>query len=184
AEPGRHFHGVHQRHADDARVEVHRRAHVFRIQRQVMNATGGKLYRLRLATGQCFALHDFSFLSTRTVAIAFATSVPSSFFASASTKLMLRPSFITRASAQSVAPLPAPMNEVLMLMVITPTDSGCSVRAAVHSATSSSDMMTPPCTVPRLLVRCGSTGNERRAVPLSSVSVRILRCERKGMRFW
>ena len=99
AEPGRHLHGVHQRHADDARVEVHRRAHVFRIQRQVMNATGGKLYRLRLATGQCFALHDFSFLSTRTVAIAFATSVPSSFFASASTKLMLRPSFITRASA-------------------------------------------------------------------------------------
>jgi hypothetical protein len=76
------------------------------------------------------------------------------------------------------------MNDALKLMVITPTDSGCRVRAAVHSATPSSDMMTPPCTVPRLLVRCGSTGTERRALPLSSASVRICRCWMNGMRFW
>ena len=66
------------------------------------------------------------------VAIAFATSEPSSFFASASTKLMLRPSLSTRASAQSRAPLAPPMNETLRSMVMTPSESGCSVRAAVQ----------------------------------------------------
>ena len=116
--------------------------------------------------------------------MAFATSEPSSFFASASTKLMLRPSLSTRASASSRAPLAPPMNEVLRSMVITPIESGCRVRAAVHSATSSSDMITPPCAVPRLLVSCGSIGIDSRAVPLPSASVWILRCWRNGMRFW
>ncbi len=45
-------------------------------------------------------------------------------------------------------------------------------------------MITPPWTVPMLLVRWGSIGSESRAVPSPSVSVRILRCETKGMRFW
>ena len=66
------------------------------------------------------------------------------------------------------------MNEVLRSMVITPIESGCRVRAAVHSATSSSDMITPPCAVPRLLVSCGSIGSDSRAVPLPSSSVWIL----------
>src|SRR6185503_14650493 len=166
----RHLHGVHQRHAEHARVEVDGGAHVLGVQRQVVDAA-------RRA-------HALSFFRTRTVATAFATSDPSSLVASASTKLMLRVSFSTRASASSLLPPPAPMNDVLMLMVITPTDSGCRVRAAVHSATSSSDMMTPPCTLPRLLVRWPSTGTDSRALPLSSASVRILRCETNGMRFW
>ena len=67
------------------------------------------------------------------------------------------------------------MNDVLMSMVMTPIDSGCRVRAAVHSATSSSDMMTPPCTVPRLLVRCGSIGSDSRAWPSPRESVTIFR---------
>src|SRR2546430_11210843 len=58
----------------------------------------------------CAAMADppgyFSFNLTRTVAIALATSEPSSFFASPSTKIMLRPFFSTRASASSRAPLP------------------------------------------------------------------------------
>src|SRR5258706_6503421 len=76
------------------------------------------------------------------------------------------------------------MNEVVRLIVITPTDSGCSVRAAVQSATSSSDMMTPPWTLPMLFMRWLSTGTERRAVPLPSSSVWMRRCWMKGMRFW
>ena len=56
-------------------------------------------------------------------------------------------------------------------MVMTPIESGCRVRAAVHSATSSSDMITPPCAVPRLLVNSFSIGSERRAVPFPSSSV-------------
>src|SRR5688572_2453067 len=126
----------------------------------------------------------FSLRRTLTVAMALATSEPSSFFASASTKLMLRPSFSTRASANRRAPLAPPMNEVLRSMVITPIESGCRVRAAVHSATSSSDTMTPPCAVPRLLVRWGSIGIDSRAVPAPSSSVWILRCWRYGIFFW
>jgi hypothetical protein len=118
------------------------------------------------------------------VPIAFATSEPSAFFASPSTKVMLRPSRSTRASAISRSPLPPPMNEVLMSMVITPSESGCSVLAAVHSATSSSDMITPPCAVPRLLVKCSGSAIDRRAVPSPSASVSRPRCSTNGMRFW
>src|SRR4029079_6958677 len=129
AEAGRYLHGMHERHADHARVEVDRHAHVLGIEGEVVDTARGA--------------HAFSFFSTRTVATAFATRLPSAFLASASTKLMLLPSFMTRASAMSLLPEPPPMNEVDRLMVITPSDSGCSVRAAVQRATSRSDIITP-----------------------------------------
>ena len=104
------------------------------------------------------------------------------------TGLLLLPkagvSFMTRASATSLSPLPPPMKEAERSMVTTPVESGCRVRAAVHSATSSSDRITPPCAVPRLLVKCLGRDIDSRAVPSPSASVTMPRCATNGMRLW
>jgi hypothetical protein len=72
----------------------------------------------------------------------------------ASAKIVVRPGFNTRPSAESVASPPA-MNDVAMSMVTMPAASGCCVRAAWQSATSSRVMITPPCAVPKLLQYSG-----------------------------
>jgi len=86
-------------------------------------------------------------------------------FASPSTKIMLRPFFQHPRLGEQ--PRPAARRDERGAHVDGDHAQGPdeAVRAAVHSATSRRDMITPPWTVPMLLVRWGSIGSESRAVP-------------------
>src|SRR5262245_18484221 len=53
------------------------------------------------------------------------------------------------------------------------------VRADIDSVMSSSDRITPPCTVPQLVVKSGLISSDRRATPFSSASMRTPRCSAK-----
>src|SRR5262249_31040206 len=53
------------------------------------------------------------------------------------------------------------------------------VRADIDSVMSRSEKITPPCTLPQLVVKAGLVSSERRATPFSSESILTPRCSEK-----